>query len=295
MLNSEDAIGTDAPMERGQPKPFVFVVMPFSSEFDDVYNLAIKQACDDVGAYCERVDEQMFSDSILARVYNQIAKADVIVAELTSPNPNVYYETGYAHALQKHVVLVTKDASQIPFDLAHYPHVVYGSSLTTLKSGLEARLRWAIENAEGRSPHSQLPIEAYINGQRLLSGSVTDIGEMPKERQYMEDADKCRVFVKLDLHNPTPKTVRSDGAVGLITSRRFTECTGRTGVPLPNSDQMLFIEAGTPLTFLPLGWIWVGFYLEGPGLAYEPPQEEVLTFRVFSEFGPEDFAVRAVV
>ena len=81
------------------PKPFVFVLMPFSEEFDDVYKLGIKPACHDAGAHCERVDEQMFSESMLERIYNQIAKADLLVADMSGKNENVFYEVGYAHAL----------------------------------------------------------------------------------------------------------------------------------------------------------------------------------------------------
>lgn len=81
------------------PKPFVFVLMPFSSDFDDAYKLGIKKACKEAGAYAERVDEQIFDEQILERVYNQIAKADLIISDMTGRNPNVFYETGYAHAL----------------------------------------------------------------------------------------------------------------------------------------------------------------------------------------------------
>lgn len=41
------------------PKQFCFVLMPFSDEFHDVYNLGIKEACKNAGAYCKRVDEQI--------------------------------------------------------------------------------------------------------------------------------------------------------------------------------------------------------------------------------------------
>lgn len=61
-----------------RPKPFVFVLRPFASEFDDIYQLGIKVACDKAGTYAERVDEQIFQGSILERVYNQISKADII-------------------------------------------------------------------------------------------------------------------------------------------------------------------------------------------------------------------------
>ena len=90
------------------PKPFVFVLMPFNETFEDVYKLGIQPACEESGAYAERVDEQVFQDSILQRIYNQIAKADIIVSDLTGKNPNVFYETGYAHALGKKVILLKK-------------------------------------------------------------------------------------------------------------------------------------------------------------------------------------------
>ncbi len=83
------------------PKYFVFVLMPFDEDFDDVYKVGIKPACRDAGAYCERVDEQIFHRSVLQQIYNQISKADLVVADMSDRNANVFYEAGYAHALDK--------------------------------------------------------------------------------------------------------------------------------------------------------------------------------------------------
>jgi len=121
-------------------RPFVFVVMSFAPEFGDVYELGIKPACEAAGADCARVDEQIYLESILERIYGQIERADVVVAEMTGRNPNVFYETGYAHGLSKPVILLTKTVDDIPFDLRHYPHVVYGDSIATLKRELQKRL-----------------------------------------------------------------------------------------------------------------------------------------------------------
>lgn len=126
------------------PKPFVFVLMPFRPEFDDIYEFGIKGAAKKVGAYAERVDEQLYREGILERIYNQINKADVIVADMTGQNPNVFYEVGYAHALGKIVLLMTKDADDIPFDLKHRPHIVYGGKINKLKNELSRQLKWAI-------------------------------------------------------------------------------------------------------------------------------------------------------
>jgi hypothetical protein len=94
------------------------------------------------------VDEHLFLENILERIYGQIDKADVVVGEMTGRNPNVFYEIGYAHGLHKPVILVTSNASDIPFDLMHYPHVVYGGELRTLKAELEKRIKWCIEHPD---------------------------------------------------------------------------------------------------------------------------------------------------
>lgn len=133
------------------PKPFVFVLMPFSDAFNDVYRFGIKGAADEAGAYAERVDEQHYDESILDRIYNQISKADVVVADMTGQNPNVFYEVGYAHALGKIVLLLTQDAADIPFDLKQRPHIVYGGDVGKLRDDLLPRLKWAIAESKERA------------------------------------------------------------------------------------------------------------------------------------------------
>jgi nucleoside 2-deoxyribosyltransferase len=122
----------------------VFVVMPFSDEFRDIYELGIKAACIEAGAACERVDEQLFLENILDRIYSQIENADVIVGEISGRNPNVFYEVGYAHGIGKQVILVTSKETDIPFDLRHYPHVVYQDQIRTLKAELNKKILWCI-------------------------------------------------------------------------------------------------------------------------------------------------------
>jgi hypothetical protein len=50
--------------------------MPFSKEFTDIYEVGTKPNCRDADAYCERVDQQIFLETISERVFKQIAKAD---------------------------------------------------------------------------------------------------------------------------------------------------------------------------------------------------------------------------
>jgi hypothetical protein len=182
-------------MENTRPKTFVFVLMPFSDEFSDIYEVGIKQACKDAGAYCERVDEQIYDESILERVFNQISRADVIVAEMTGRNANVFYETGYAHALNKRVILLTQNAEDIPFDLKHVPHIVYGGKISALKSQLEARIRWCIENPTESIAKADINIEFYVEGRAITGASAVRLKRKVTSNNYHVGS------VKLDIHN----------------------------------------------------------------------------------------------
>jgi hypothetical protein len=123
-------------------KPFAFVLMPFESGFADIYHYGIKKTAEELGIVAERVDEQNFSETILERVYRQIENSDLVIAEMTGRNPNVFYEVGYAHAKGKLCALITQSAHDIPFDLKHHAHNIYDGSISDLKSKLYPKLEW---------------------------------------------------------------------------------------------------------------------------------------------------------
>ena len=118
--------------------------MPFGkkdgTDFDEVYQHAIKAACQEVGAACIRADASDFSGSVLKSIHNSITKTDFVIADLTGRNPNVLYELGYAIALNKPVILLARDASDVPFDIVDQQVIVYGGDIPRLKEGLVASL-----------------------------------------------------------------------------------------------------------------------------------------------------------
>jgi hypothetical protein len=122
------------------PARRALVLMPFDQSFDDAYQLGIREACQSAGWDCSRVDEQVFSGLIIERIYAEIISADLIIADMTGRNLNVFYEVGYAHALKKRVVLLTRAAEDIPFDLSGHRHIVYAGRIATLRSELSKEL-----------------------------------------------------------------------------------------------------------------------------------------------------------
>jgi len=173
--------------------------MPFSDSFDDVYEVAIQPACEAAGAYAERVDKQIFAGSIFDRVYNQIAKADVIVADMSERDPNVFYEVGYAHALGKTTILLTRDEADIPFDLRQYPHVVYRASLAKLKAELERRVRWHLENPTKIETAPQ-KVEVRVNGNMIVDRPAVAVRAR---------GEPAALTLSVGLQNRAQKTVRT--------------------------------------------------------------------------------------
>lgn len=100
-----------------------FVLIPFQPNFGDPYE-AIRKAVGSAGFSCRRADEIFETRSIIQIINELIGRAEVVVADLTGRNANVFYELGYAHALGKSTILITQNAEDVPFDLRHRQYVI---------------------------------------------------------------------------------------------------------------------------------------------------------------------------
>lgn len=104
-----------------------FIVMPFSIEslnvvYEDFVRPTLEDRCH---LRPQRGDDVFGSNVIMEDITKSIRKARLIIADLTSRNPNVFYEVGIAHALNKQVLLMTQSIEDVPFDLRHRRALVY--------------------------------------------------------------------------------------------------------------------------------------------------------------------------
>ena len=97
-----------------------FVLIPFDDEFADVYSGLISKALTSADYEVERADSRLDQQNILRDIVGGIHRADLIVADLTSLNPNVFYELGVAHGLRIPTIMISQVVDEVPFDLRSY-------------------------------------------------------------------------------------------------------------------------------------------------------------------------------
>jgi nucleoside 2-deoxyribosyltransferase len=104
-------------------------MQPFAPPLGDYYDKIYKPAIEKAGMKAIRADAEIFATGkIIDQVWSGINSAKVLVAELTSRNPNVFYELGLAHALKKPVVLISAKEEDVPFDLQHIRVIYYDTN-----------------------------------------------------------------------------------------------------------------------------------------------------------------------
>lgn len=121
-------------------KRHVFVAMPFAEEMDDVFHYGIQGAVNAAGLLCERADLSTFTGDVMDWVKRRISSATLVVADLSSANPNVYLEVGYAWGCQVPTVLLSKNVDDLRFDVKSQRCIVY-KSIKSLEAALSRELR----------------------------------------------------------------------------------------------------------------------------------------------------------
>jgi hypothetical protein len=138
--------GRKSPPVKDQGKPLCFVIMSFSGnpQLEDFYEQAVKPAVEKSGLRCERVDDQEFNGSIKDKIIDNLKQAHFVIADVTEARPNVYYELGLAHALDKPVIHLALNKADIHFDVNGLNFIIY-SRIPELKQRLARRIQATLE------------------------------------------------------------------------------------------------------------------------------------------------------
>ena len=121
-------------------QPRIFVAMPFSEPFETLYREVILPEARTLGLEIVRVDEVAGPGIIFEDIKREITQASVVIAEVTAPNQNVFYELGYSHALNKPTILLAQRGKELPFDIRSYRVIFYDDTIGG-KPAVERALR----------------------------------------------------------------------------------------------------------------------------------------------------------
>jgi len=227
-------------------KPLVFVAMPFGQrmdqsksttiDFDFIYQEVIKPAAEKVDVDIIRSDEEIYGGIIHVTMFERLLLSEIVVADLTLGNPNVFYELGIRHAARPYATIpIHYEKSELPFNVAPLRAISYGLAsdgrpdsvqAQALRDSLILRLKRAREASESAdSPVFQL-IDGYP-GVKLPPNSTTAFrtraGSIETLRSSMRQAKSsaCLEAARKQLCNMP--TISSELWVDLLLSFRDLE------------------------------------------------------------------------
>ena len=109
--------------------PICFIIQPFDgNELDRRYRETFKPALEKAGLDVYRVDLDPSADVLIDRIEDKIRDSAICFADISSHNPNVWYEVGFAFACGKRVVMTCTDGGTgigFPFDVRHRQIITY--------------------------------------------------------------------------------------------------------------------------------------------------------------------------
>ncbi len=150
-----------------------FVIMPYSEDSNNNYNI-IKEVFSNQGLETVRADEVISAgQSISEKIKELISKSDIIICDVTGNNPNVMYELGFAHGINKPVILIASNINELRIDIANYRIIIVDKnqkSREQLSKGLTETLEEIRKDSRRKKLIElrdvlidQLPLGDYLN------------------------------------------------------------------------------------------------------------------------------------
>ncbi len=109
-----------------------FVIMSFDPKYDYIYKTVIKSSVEELNLECYRIDDDTIPKNIPDKIIREIIQSDLIIADISQQNPNVFYELGISHAIGNKTIIISQKLDNLPFDV----RTEYTIGYTDNKKGL---------------------------------------------------------------------------------------------------------------------------------------------------------------
>jgi hypothetical protein len=183
----------------------IFVLMPFRETLRPVYEDHIKTVAGRFERPVARADDFFSSESIIEEIWDAINAAEIVIADCTGRNPNVFYEIGMAHTLGKRVILISQALDDVPFDLRQRRVIEYEFTprgMEVFEQNLFRTLQTELQRARStevvlqalRESQERAPYPApAAGGQNDAFAGASQVAEKVREEAYDEDLrQRCR-------------------------------------------------------------------------------------------------------
>jgi hypothetical protein len=135
-------------------------------DFDKVYRVVMEHAIREAGMLPKRADHETSSKIIHTDMFRDLRDSEVVLADLSLGNQNVFYELGIRHVMSNRgTVLMCNDRTDLPFDVKLSRVIFYAYDGVSLDfeevERLRQQLKAALEHARGSDPDS--PVHALLH------------------------------------------------------------------------------------------------------------------------------------
>ncbi len=183
-------------------KKMCFVIMPFREELQRVYTDAIKPACEQAGFKVVRVDEVKGPFNITRTIIKYLYESDVVVADLTDHNPNVFYEMGVAHAIANKTIMIVEKTEKLPFDIQSYNCIFYRKTVKGFEN-LGKELIDSLESLDEWRTSPCNPVQEFKPAD--AAPSQDDLRKLPKALADLEALRTKLKTAEAKLNQSVPK------------------------------------------------------------------------------------------
>ena len=143
-------------------KPKCFVLMSFEPDRWEVFEHAIRPAAEAAGFDCYRADYAVAPRAIVRDIIHSIFKDEVIIADISGFNPNVFYELGVAHTVGNKTIIICEETKEkLPFDLKSNRIIFYRKNVDGLKVNLRNHLERSLRDFPNWSSEPSNPVQDF--------------------------------------------------------------------------------------------------------------------------------------
>jgi hypothetical protein len=150
--------------------------VPRTLDLDRTYEAIIKPAVTAAGLDCIRADEVSHAGIIDKPMYEMLLRADLVIADISTANPNALYELGVRHALRPFSTIVIKEVEgKFIFDLNHLATLQYkhlGEDIGTKEASLKIAELKKLIDAVVSTPRLDSPVYTFLQG--LVGPTMTE-------------------------------------------------------------------------------------------------------------------------